>query len=426
MKPKNNFQQQVVKASKKLPRLTAEQIEWGYRNCIQHIARRTKKGVITCTACGHEWRDNTKKKKCTCPHCEIKLKIEDTLKRTFYDYQYLGIITTCEGFQVVRFLFIECNMKVGLNASYSHTEAVQRWLAPDGNNATIARLRPTPMGHVVTGWSYSSHLELRTDNDKKYGIVPTLIYPKQEVIPQLKKCGYKKHIHNINPFLLFRTLLNDNRMEVLFKTGQISLFKEFFFEKWRKMDKYWAAIRICIRNNYKVKDAIQWLDYMDLLIHFGKDLHNAHYVCPVDINREHDVLMNRKNKQEAREEKEKNFKKFLENEPKYKEAKENFFGLQFSDGLIRVRVLESVEEIMIEGKALHHCVYTNNYYLKDDSLILSATTEDGYRLETVEVSLSRMEIKQCRGLCNKTTKYHNRILKLVEKNFPLIQQRISA
>ncbi len=424
MKPKNKFQQQVVNAINKLPRITKEQIQWGYRNCIQHIGRKTKKGVITCTACGHEWIDTKAKKNCTCPHCAIKLKIENTLKRTFYDYEYLCIITTCEGLQVLRFLYIECNMKVGKKASYSHTEAVQRWLAPDGKNATVARLRP--MGYFIHGWSYSSHLELRTDNDNRYGIIPTLVYPKQQIIPQLKKCGYKKHLHGMNPFPLFRNLLSDNRMEILFKTGQKPLFKQFFKEGTRKMDKYWTAIRICIRNRYTIKDVLMWFDYIDLLIHFGKDLHNAHYVCPLDINKEHDILMNRKSRQEAREEKEKNFKKFLENEPIYKQAKGHFFGLQFSDGSIRVRVLESVEEIMIEGKALHHCVYTNDYYLKDDSLILSATTEDGYRLETVEISLSRMEVIQCRGLCNKTTKYHNKILKLVKRNFPQIAQRLTA
>ena len=45
---------------------------------------------------------------------------------------------------------------------------------------------------------------------------------------------------------------------------------------------------------------------------------------------------------------------------------------------------------------MHHCVFTNEYYLKADSLILSATI-DGKRIETIEVSLKRMEVVQSRG-----------------------------
>lgn len=45
---------------------------------------------------------------------------------------------------------------------------------------------------------------------------------------------------------------------------------------------------------------------------------------------------------------------------------------------------------------MHHCVYSNGYYRKDDSLILSATI-DGKRIETVEVSLSKLTVVQSRG-----------------------------
>ena len=57
-----------------------------------------------------------------------------------------------------------------------------------------------------------------------------------------------------------------------------------------------------------------------------------------------------------------------------------------SDGEICIKVLDSVEAIRQEGEAMHHCVFTNEYYLKADSLILSATI-DGKRIETIEVSL---------------------------------------
>lgn len=71
----------------------------------------------------------------------------------------------------------------------------------------------------------------------------------------------------------------------------------------------------------------------------------------------------------------------------------------------------------------HHCV--GGYYSKADSLILTACI-DGKKMETIEVSLSKLQVIQSRGVCNKNTEYHNQIVQLVEKNIPLIEQRLAA
>ena len=81
MKPRTKFQQSVVAASKHLPPLTPAQIEWGYKNCIEHIGRRTPKGLITCTECGHTWQSENGELTdnllgCECPHCHTPLKVE--------------------------------------------------------------------------------------------------------------------------------------------------------------------------------------------------------------------------------------------------------------------------------------------------------------------------------------------------------------
>ena len=115
----------------------------------------------------------------------------------------------------------------------------------------------------------------------------------------------------------------------------------------------------------------------------------------------------------------------IENEERFQELKSPFFGITFTDGVIQVKVLESVQEYLEEGKALHHCVFTNEYYLKKQSLILSARI-DSKRIETIEVSLETMKVIQCRGLQNKNTEYHDRIVNLVSANSNLIRQRMRA
>ena len=79
--------------------------------------------------------------------------------------------------------------------------------------------------------------------------------------------------------------------------------------------------------------------------------------------------------------------KAIEDEKQYLKAKGIFFGLAFTDSLICVKVIESVEEMAEEGRTMHHCV--GGYHKRKDSLILSATI-DGKRIETIEVSLKTL------------------------------------
>ena len=61
------------------------------------------------------------------------------------------------------------------------------------------------------------------------------------------------------------TLLTDNRMEILYKAGQMNLFLRFLERKYG-IDKYWTYVKICLRHDYVIHDADLWLDYVDMLI----------------------------------------------------------------------------------------------------------------------------------------------------------------
>lgn len=422
MKPKNKFQQRVSALSQKLAPISRTQVKWGYANCIEHTARRLKSGEITCMECAHVWTDKTTEKHITCPKCNAKLIISDTKKRTFSDYQYLCIVTSCEEFQVLRFVYIDYRAKVGQKAHYFHSEVIQLWIAPSGKHATIARLRP--MSYFTDTWNFGSNLEIRA-NKSFYNATPTAIYPRQKLIPEIARSGYTGDIHRLTPFDLFYCLLTVNKAETLLKTGQTGLLKLFAVSTSRNIEDYWASIRICIRNGYTVRDASVWCDYIDLLRFFGRDLHNAKYVCPADLKAEHDRYVAKKLAWQEELRRQENRKKAKEDEAKFNELKSKFFGVRFTDGIIQIRVLESVEEIMQEGDSMHHCVFASGYHLRPDSLILSASI-DGLRVETVEVSLSKWQVVQSRAICNGMTEHHDRIIKLVKRNIPLIQKRLAV
>lgn len=422
MKPKNKFQQRVFERSKKLSPITKTQVKWAYENCIDHIGRRTKKGVISCLECDHSWTDKQAEKRCNCPNCNAELIINDTRQRVFDDYQYLCVVTSCEEFQVLRFIYIDYRAKVGKKAWYFHSEVIQLWIAPNGKHTTIAKLRP--LFCFKDTWNFSSPLEIRP-NKSFYNATPTAIYPSQKLIPEIKRSGYAGDFHGLTPFDLFHYILTENKAETLLKAKEVKLLQYFACHTSRNIADYWTSTRICIRNSYQIEDVSIWCDYIDLLRFFGKDLHNAHYVCPKDLKAEHDKYVQKKRAHIEMERKEEARKKALENEALFEEMKSKFFGIEFTDGFIHIRVLESVNEIMQEGDIMHHCLFTNDYHLKPDSLILSAYTDDR-KLETIELSLSKLKVLQCRGLCNQNTEYHNRILKLVNKNISLIRKRIAA
>ncbi|MBS4765811.1 PcfJ domain-containing protein [Alistipes sp. kh20] len=437
MQPRTKFQKKAVEASKKLPPLTPAQERWAYTKVVEAVGRRSSKGIVTCLDCGEVFYNDTKQKHCTCPACRTRLRIEDTRKQKFNQEGYATYITTCDGLQVIRIFKVHYYAKIGRTPHYFHVEVMQRWIAPDGKHCTLALLRQTMGCYYIDSWIYSTPMELRKENtnNKFYinvydRIYTDTAYPRMKLIPELKRTGYKGGFYGVNPKTLFCTLLGDNRVESLLKMGHSDLLRLYLHDRGRNLDNYWPSIRIASRNGYKIEDATLWCDYLDALRYFGKDLHNPKYVCPDDLKAAHDYYCSRQQAQiqkemaaERRRQEEAYNRHMLKRKMRYNEDRTKFSDLVLSDGRIRVRALVSVDDLIAEGQAMHHCV--GGYYNKLDSLILSATIDDK-RIETVEVSIMQLKVIQCRGACNQLTEYHDRIVELVNSNMRLIEERITA
>ena len=192
----------------------------------------------------------------------------------------------------------------------------------------------------------------------------------------------------------------------------------------QKWDNYWPAYKMSLRRSYNITDIVLWCDYIDMLRRLGKDTHNAHFVCSEDLQIAHNSAQQKLQAQREKEAEAQRRQKAIENEERFQTLKAPFFGIAFSDGTIQIRVLESVQEYIEEGQALHHCVFANEYHLKEKSLILSASIA-GKRIETIKLSIETMEVLQCRGLMNQNTEYHERIIELVHQNMKQIQSRVA-
>ena len=118
MKPKTALQRQVVKLSAKLPAITENQTAWAIKNCFEVEGfHRAKK--IWCTECGEVFEAKESYLSYSllginCPCCGKHLKVQGSRKRVYSPQSmYFTIITTIEGFQVLRHFVIAKSCRVG-------------------------------------------------------------------------------------------------------------------------------------------------------------------------------------------------------------------------------------------------------------------------------------------------------------------------
>lgn len=428
MKPKTQLQRTVIGLSSRLAPITDRQLDYGYKKClINHVVRSRK--TLYCLECGAEWKDDfplltSIDNGCKCPECGLDLKLTEEYKSGYIDRAYYGIITTKGGMQVIRFFLLSKLMKKGQRSKLSHMEVMQHWINDKGKLTVVAKSVHGLSGYVDS-WVSHSELEIRSISgygaEARAGIIPLAFYPSRRVLPIFKRNGYNGHFYGFSPQEFLRALIQNRQFETLIKAGQISLARLSD----RNIQKHWPSIRIAIRNKYMVKNASDWIDYLDLLRYFGKDLRNSKYVCPQNLKEEHDRLVRKKRDEDQRKHLEELRKEVEAAQIKYEQDKSRFFDLCFSDGDIVIKPISKVEDFMKEGDELRHCVFANEYYKRQESLVLSARIGDK-PIETIEVSLKRMKVVQARGENNKPTEYHEKILSIMNRNMGKISERVTA
>lgn len=421
MKPRTRFQHKVAAANELLQPIKDKAVEWAFRHTLNHYAFRSPKGLTTCLDCGHKWHE-TGDRKCLCPKCGAELEINDTLCRKAVDKSYCSVLETQDGMQIQRVFLLTAIYRKGGKPEIHIRETLRYWLDENGQSA-VTSLRRT-LGFYRDSFALFSDIELRNDSEVYQYIADCEVYPRYTPIPRLRRNGLKGGFCGIAPQKLMKALLSDSRIETVMKTGQKTHLKYFIYNP-QRLDECWAAYRIVMRNNYHISDIGVWADYINMLVQCGKDIHNAHYVCPADLMAAHDNYQEKLRIIREREKLEENKRKALEHEQEFREMKGKFFGLEFTDGTIVVSVLDSVLAHYQEGDAMHHCVGRESYFLNPECLILSARI-NGKRVETIELSLSSFKIMQSRGVQNKATEYHDRIIALVRKNVNQVRRLAAA
>ena len=344
---------------------------------------------------------------------------------------YYLVMERCKEFQVIRYYYLKRLRK--RDNKYRFFEFAQIFMNKE-NRVVLAKDR----WFGVDAWLADTDMSIKQWFNKKYdysylGGVDRIGWSGvivRSILPELKQRGMRKSCHGISPYKICFNLLNNNRIETLFKLKQYLLVGYLCWNPERFNDDLWQTIRVALRhghhwdNRQELKD---WIDMLRDLNALGLDTRNPHYICPSNLHdaHQHWIEVREKIRQKEieamqRERAIREMERAIELEKTYKEKRECFMGMVITDGLINISVIPTPKDMIEEGKAMHHCV--GSYVEKWDSLILSAKI-DGKRIETIEVDLTTFEVAQSRGVCNEETEYHKRIVKLMKKNMSEIKRR---
>lgn len=428
MIPKTIIEKQIVSLSETLAPVSQKMQVWAEKNIFIKWGVLSR-GKFHCLDCANSWKPDAQKASCqkyiNCTACSGKLKMQQYNQVHFKEIEYFAVLDVCGGFQVVRIICSHKDMKKNCTPSYFHKEVMQHWINVKGEVRTLS-IGTNVFSNAYDAWKYYTSLEIRPKSFKdspKYRINPYKVYSSSKAISIVKRNGFKGSFHGIAPQLLFTALLKDSHAETLLKTGQTDFLSHYLVSHSQHIRENWQAVKTCAKNNYKVKDFGLWVDYISLLKWFKKDLNNPDLVCPENLEEVHDRLVEKKRIIQRRLHIKELRAQIQQAQIGYEEQKKQFFGLEFTKENLSICVMESVHDFLEQGDMLRHCVFTNEYYKKRNSLILSAKFENK-PVETIEVALPSLEVLQCRGDKNKVSPHHKQILKLLHQNLYQIKKRM--
>lgn len=156
----------------------------------------------------------------------------------------------------------------------------------------------------------------------------------------------------------------------------------------------------CSRASARIRHmATIYTDYLSMRVNLGYDLNNTVYQQPRDLETAHNKMVMETNKEEM----DKRLNEVAERYPEirhiYRKLRNKYF---YEDDNYIIRPARSAEEIVMEGRILHHCVGGDNYLKKHNTgktyiLMLRFKAEPDVPYITVEIDTKNPRILQWYG-----------------------------
>lgn len=442
-KARTRQEREIVKLHDRLPAITPTQRRW-MENLFDKVGYyRSKK--VRCSCCGGDNKveamdftvltNTVVSPNMVCEHCGQRIDIVPYAEAPqihhgdYVDYKRCIFINNINEYTVFRVYWSSrsnVNMLAGSKPTeYEQKEIFEIWMSDDGKEKIFSAEYNRGTYHFTwlwdKPWKFAKHNGHATGYyvfDDVYDIYGSKIYGRAYPTHKARRNGFTNaFLHDIsNKGYLsasdaLRGILTDRLAEEFAKTRQYGMLAYLMSHPGVDLSKRMYAVHICNRNKYIIQDADIWIDHLDLLEYFGKDTHNAKYICPEHIDKEHLRLSKKKTEIEKK-------KEAMKMEREYQHYRKKYFNIQFGTKDISISVLKSVKEFYEEGEKMHHCVAGYcNIREHPHSLILSARDSQGERIETIEVNLKTRKVVQSRGIMNSATPKHDEIVRLTENFF---------
>ena len=418
MKPRTSFQKRVVDTNDSLRIIDQRHFVEVYNRACEHVAFQNKQRTLICGDCGEiiEKPKLNRKGEVVCPHCGKRLKPMENRKWSNKQSYYIMAIDSAKGFQILRYYLLHTYFRKGRAVRLEPIEIFRIYIADDGQRAVCARMR-TSFSAYHDQWRYDTAIELRQLNQPwpytPYDVHAWANLRARRFSKKAKLVGLNKlNDEDFPSAATICKLFSDPRFETIWKAGMHEM--AYRLEE-KTMNALWPALKICLRNHYQPSDVSDYIDYLQQLIRLGKDIHNAHYVCPDDLSAAHAKTNEAIRKMLEKEKFEQEKKRIALAEEDYAKRITPFLSLKLTNQQFSIAVLPTVQAFYEEGQTMHHCVYSNRYYERKNSLILSCRDKQNHRLATIEIGLPQGDIKQVRAACNQVPEQYDSIVQLLTK-----------
>lgn len=305
---------------------------------------------------------------------------------------------------------------------------IMREFKRDGNRLYFGKQRA--MGCYYDVFNYGSNMELRDNHANYAGHRISDLFDGFAWGIRAQHGGKKIACDTTNPNELAKVICNNPVAENMYKQND-PLFHHILYSSNSK--KICRAITLAKRHGFVFtnENTSLWFDMVKAIIYCKYDWHNPVFIAPKDLQTTHDRFIKMRERKRDKErrmaaielkmsETDRKLMKEKRTNDAYIKRRKRFYDMVLTDGVIYIKVLPDVPAFREEASFMEHCVYTNEYYKKPYSLIMSATI-GSVKQETIEVNLANYTINQCFGKRNQLTMYHKRIVDLVNSNMETIK-----
>jgi len=158
----------------------------------------------------------------------------------------------------------------------------------------------------------------------------------------------------------------------------------------------------CSRAVNRLKQtANMYFDYLHMRKTLGYDMENTIYLRPRSLRAAHDTMVLEQNDRSMDERKKQAGEGYPDIRKRYRSLRERYF---YEAGGLRIRPARSAEEIVMEGRLLHHCVGGNRYlsrHNRGESIILLLRDAEAPDMPYITVEIQETEIVQWYGAYDK-------------------------